>query len=166
MDYYARMLMISSLGKQNFFFNGSEHCAVFKFLCLNISQSNSEIKIDQINYIKSVDYIAMLDDRKREKDDLLCKDNYNIKTLVGQLGWITGQTKPDLAFEVCQLSSIVNHSKIDDILKATKHFLKAKIENLLLKFGLSRPIGNFEIVCFNDSLRGSLKSYVEWSKMP
>ena len=89
---------------------------------------------------------------------MLCKDNYNIKTLVGQLVWITGQTKSDLAFEVCQLSSILNHSKIDDILKATKHLLKAKIENLLLTFGLSRPIGKFEIVCYNDLLLGNLKN--------
>ena len=66
MDYYARMLMISSLGKLNFFFNGSEHCAVFKFLSLHISQPNSEIKTDQVKYIKSVDYIAMSDDRKRK----------------------------------------------------------------------------------------------------
>ena len=35
----------------------------------------------------------------------------NIKTLEGQLVWITGQTRPDLGFEVCQLSSILNHEQ-------------------------------------------------------
>ena len=61
--------------------------------------------------------------RKKQKDDLLRKEeNYDIRTLVGQLGWITEQTRRDLAFEVCQLSSILNHSKVDDILKLTNFF--------------------------------------------
>ena len=76
--------------------------------------------------------------------------------MVGQLGWITGETRPDLTFEVCQLSSILNHSKADDILKATK-LLKAKSENILLRFGVPGLIENFKIVCYNDSLLGNLK---------
>ena len=46
----------------------------FQYLGLNISQSNSEIIIDQVNYIKSVDYIAISNDRKNRKDDLLSKE--------------------------------------------------------------------------------------------
>ena len=37
---------------------------------------------------------------------------------MGQLGWIKRQTRPGLALGVCQLSSILNDSKADDILKA------------------------------------------------
>ena len=43
---------------------GSEHCTAFNYLGLNISQSNLEIMIDQVNYIKSVDNIAISNDRK------------------------------------------------------------------------------------------------------
>ena len=61
--------------------------AAFKYLDLNINQSNSEIIIDQVNYIKSVDYIAISNDRKNQKDDLLCmEETDNLRTLVGQLG--------------------------------------------------------------------------------
>ena len=90
---------------------------------------------------------------------MLCKEeNHNIRTLVGQLlGWITGQTRPDLAFEVCQMSSILNHSKVDDILKANKLLLKAKNENILSRFELPGPTENFKIVCYNDSSLGNLK---------
>ena len=60
---------------------------------------------------------------------MLCKEgNDNIRTIVGQLIWITGQTRPVLAFEVFQLGSILNPSKVDDILKANKlRKLKMKI---------------------------------------
>ena len=114
--------------------------------------------IDQIKYIKSVNYIAVSNDRKKQKDGLLCKEeNNNIRTLVGQLGCITGQTRPDLAFEVWQLSSILNHSKVDDILKAKKLLNKAKSENILLRFALPGPIENLKIVCYNDSSLRNLK---------
>ena len=39
------------------FTNGSEHCAAFKYFGLNISQPISEIIIDQVNYVKSVDLL-------------------------------------------------------------------------------------------------------------
>ena len=56
-----------------------------------------------------------------------------------------------------QLSSILNHSKVDDIIKANKLLLKAKNENILLRFGLPGPIENFKIVCYDDSSLGNLK---------
>ena len=65
--------------------------------------------------------------------------------------------KTSLVFEVCQLNSILIHSKVDDILKANKLLLKAKNENLLLRFGLPGPIENFKIVCYNDSSLDSVK---------
>ena len=47
---------------------------------------------------------------------MLCKEeNDNIRTLVKQLGWIAGQTRPGLVFNVCQLNSIINRSKVDII---------------------------------------------------
>ena len=36
-----------------------QNTAALKYLGLNISQSNSEIIIEQVNYIKSVDYSAI-----------------------------------------------------------------------------------------------------------
>ena len=121
---------------------GSEHCAAIKYLDLNISQSNSEIIIDQVNCIKSVKYIVISNNRKNQKDELLCKEeNDIIRTLVGQLRWVTGQTRPDFAFEVCQLSSILSHSKVDDILKANKLLLKAKNENSYKQWDLAESQG-------------------------
>ena len=58
--------------------------------------------------------------------------------------------------EACQLSSILNRTKVDGILKAEKLLLKAK-QYILLRFGSPDPIENFEIVCYNDSSLGHLK---------
>ena len=42
-----------------------QNTIVCKYLGLNISQFNSKVTIDQVNYIKSVDYIATLSERKK-----------------------------------------------------------------------------------------------------
>ena len=91
---------------------------------------------------------------------MLCKEeNDIIRTLVEHLGWITNQTRPYLTLEVCQLSSILIHSKVDDILKVNnnKLILKAKNEDILLRFELPSQTENFKIVCHNDSSIGNLK---------
>ena len=49
-----------------------------------------------------------------------CVKKKLVRILVGHLGCITGQTRPYLVFEVCQLSSILNRSKVDHILKGNK----------------------------------------------
>ena len=114
--------------------------------------------MDQINYINSIRNIDITNERKKQKDEKLNKEeNDNLRTLVGQLGWIAGQTRPDLAFEVCQLSSILNQSKVEDVIKANKLLIKAKNENIFLRFGLPGPIENFKIFCYNDSSLGNLK---------
>lgn len=66
--------------------------------------------------------------------------------LVGQLGQITNQTRPDMIFEVCQLASTLNNNKVDDILHAQRLLLKSENENILLRCGLPSPIENFKIV--------------------
>ena len=83
MGYYVHMLMISSLGNETFFSKvinlvkhvftmGLKHCAAFKHLGLNISQSNFEIILDQVNYINTVDVNAISNDRKKNKKMTCC----------------------------------------------------------------------------------------------
>ena len=85
------------------FTTGEEHCKAFKNLGLNINQYNTEIMLDQNEYIDSLDYINISKNRKQQKNDKLSSDEIDeLRSLVGQLGWVAGQTRPDLAFEVCQ----------------------------------------------------------------
>ena len=40
----------------------------------------------------------------------------SLKTVIGQLGWITGQTRPDLASETCILSSNSKNATVNEII--------------------------------------------------
>ena len=77
---------------------------------------------------------------EKHKTDLhLPEENYNT-SLVRQLGWITEQTRTDLAFHACQLSSQLNKSTRDSILKANKLLAIAEKKNVLIGIGKHRSI--------------------------
>lgn len=57
---------------------------------------------------------------------------------------MSGQTWIDLAFETCQLSCIVNHDIVDELIKANKVLRKAKNENIAIKFGNPGESKNFQ----------------------
>ena len=61
MGYYAHITFLSKVINpiQCVFTTWSENSAAFKNLVLNIIQSNLESIIDQVNHIKSVDYIEI-----------------------------------------------------------------------------------------------------------
>ena len=50
----------------------------------------------------------------------------NLKTVRGKLGWISGQKRPDFAFETCMLSRSSNNSTVNKINQADKTFDKTK----------------------------------------
>ena len=113
--------------------------------------------MDQNEYIDSLDYINISKNRKQQKNDKLSSDEIDeLRSLVGQLGWVAGQTRPDLAFEVCQLSSSINHSTVNDLIKANKLLAKAKNENVSIRLGLPGSPYDFKIIAYNDSSLGNL----------
>ena len=71
---------------------------------MNIQQyQNYSISIDQISYINNIDCVEMDAKRKADKNDI---EKY--RTLTGQLSWIACQTRPDLSFDLCELSSVAD----------------------------------------------------------
>ena len=78
------------------------------------------------------------------------------RILIGQLGWVAGQRRKDLSFDVCDLSSKVKHATVNDLLRANKVLKKAKSECVTLCFGDFEKLENCKIVAYNDSSFGNL----------
>ena len=85
----------------------SEEKRSFKYVGLNVKQTNSAIFIDQIHYIESLSEIPL--DRERKKNvhlQLTEEERSQLKSLSGQMLWVSTQTRPDMAFETCAMSVI------------------------------------------------------------
>ena len=91
-------------------------------------------------------------ERKRDQSPKLDQNDLDsLQTVTSQLGSITGQTRPDLASEICMLSSNSKNATANKIIWANKILEKAKREFVILRFGLRGNIKNIKIIGFNEA---------------
>ena len=102
---------------------GSHSYSEFEHLGLHISQKKgiNIIELDQIEYTEQIVPIHVLRDRQSNKKEFCTKEeSFQFRQLVGKLNWIASQSCPDIAFEVCMLSSTMKNPKIENVLAANK----------------------------------------------
>ena len=118
---------------------------------MNIQQyQNYSISVDQISYINNIDCVEMDPKRKAGKNDMLTDiETKKYRTLIAQLTWIACQSRRDLSFDLCELSSVTNKAKVTDMIKANKVLSKAKSNHVKLYY---QPIdiSNVTIVIFGN----------------
>ena len=122
----------------------------FKFTGLNIQQNKNEIVIDQDDYVKSLEPISI--DKASNKDEKLSMKKFKeYRRLTGQLSWASENTRPDIYFDVRELSTKNKAATFDDLKTANKVLKKAQLETVPIKF---RKLGNWKelkIVAFTDA---------------
>ena len=134
---------------------GVEHSSMFRYLGLNVTQDEgSVIQIDQISYIQEIPPVNVSRERQDKSLPLTTDELRDFRGLIGRLSWVTGQTRPDLAFEVCELAASVKNATIEDLKRANKILKKAKSENVILRFGTSMKDISLEV--YNDASFGNL----------
>ena len=117
--------IIDKLGHK--FLIGSSGSGTFTFLGLKIRSLPDGISLDQKEYINTIAPITLNKTRSMQKHSQLTKaERALFRTLVGQLNWIATNTRPDIAFDTCELSSVQNSTTIADVLKINKlvHFIQ------------------------------------------
>ena len=66
-------------------------------------------------------------------------------------------SRPDILFDLCQLSSIVKPATVRDLLSANKLVSKIKIDRTVLRFN-KLELSNLQLICYNDLSFGNLVS--------
>ena len=87
-----------------------QNCRIFKYIGMNIEQCDSGVVIHQNEFCKTLKTIQINPLRKNDKD-LICIDEEKemYRSLVGQLGWLCTYSRPDLSYDVLELSCKVNN---------------------------------------------------------
>lgn len=134
------------------FLIGSSEEGSFKYLGLNINQDDSmNVYVDQDTYINSIKPIDISAKRKSHKDqDLSDKEKTKFRALIGQLNWVATQTRPDVSFDVCELSLSVKGAKVEDMIKANKILSKVQSEKVSICYP-SLELGNVCLKVYSDA---------------
>ena len=100
----------------------SEYSSTFKYLGMNLTQlPDKSIKIDQNSYVDSIKQIEISAEDSKEPLKLLNEKQVSLlRGIVGQLNWLAGISRPEISFQVSELSSRVKISTISDLKSANK----------------------------------------------
>jgi hypothetical protein len=134
---------------------GTETSTPMKYLGSNIEQDGEfNIMFSQTDYIKDVIQAELKS--SKDKDRLLSgEEQYHFRAICGQLNWIASQSRPDIAFDVCQLSTKLNSATIRDLIHANKVLKKVK-NPAVLKFGKLHP--PIHLLAYCDASYGNLSN--------
>ena len=130
-----------------------QHC--FRYLGLNISGSHQNITVDQNDYLKSLQPMVIDAERKSKVSEPLSPaEKEDMRSKIGQLLWLSNQTRPDLSFESCNLATKQKCATIKDAIMMNKTIKRAAEFQSALQFpNLDQAI---KIVVYCDTSLGNL----------
>ena len=105
-------LVIQPLSKILLF--SSEHHRIFEYLGLHLVQnSDFSISVNQNNYSKSIKQIQ-LSNNCHNDEQLLPLEKEMFRSAVGQLTWLSGISRPEIAFHVSAAASVASSATVRD----------------------------------------------------
>lgn len=132
---------------RNTFIIGKESHSIFQYLGLHLNEHDSEITLDQINYAENLKPINDID--KTKTKELL-------QSQIGKLLWMSGQTRPDIAFDVCQLGTNFKNCDGQDIKYANKITTHIKQDPVQITYQHLGNDDDLKILIFADASHGNL----------
>ena len=138
---------------QKVFVIGKRAESSFKCIGLNTSYHTNHIEICQKDYADSIKYITISQQRKSEKFHLLNSDEEHIlRKVIGQANWLASQTRPDISFDVLNLSCDINKNPVvSHLIEANKMIRKIKTKESKLVFPNLGTVDDLKIVAFTDA---------------
>lgn len=138
---------------------GSQFQETFLHLGLNIAQCDDKIYVDQITYIESIESIDISTNRLNARGEYCTqKESHSFRKLVGKLNWVGGQTRPDILFNVCSLSSVMESPRISDLILGNKVVRKLKDHPVKICYPGLGDLDNCQIMEYSDASLANLPS--------
>lgn len=136
---------------------GSTSVESFKYIGVNIIQSGQTIQLNQTDYIMTIQPIVLSKQRCNRKFDQLSKEeSEKYRALIGQLNWISTQSRPDVAFSVCELSKFNDSNTVDNMLRANKVVKIVKDGNVSITFVPLKDLNSVVVECYSDASYANL----------
>ena len=134
------------------FLIGSSGYNAFKYIGLNVISVEGHTTVDQFDYARSLKPVTISRQRMNDKySDLSENEKADYRALVGQLNWIATQTRPDIAYDVCELSVSLNKANVNDLIRLNKVILRVTTDNMRLYYPKMQSLRSCTLECFSDA---------------
>ena len=134
----------------------------FDYIGLSIHQSDDGFLVNQHKYIEALEDI--INDKESELYHL--PNTRKLRTICGQLNWVSAQSRPDLSFMTYDLNVSKSIEPEEAIRKATKAFKQLKELNSCYKIKFSKlgDISKLKIILYADASSNNLGDQVSSGK--
>ena len=136
-----------------------ENQGSFKYVGLNVTQTDDATLLEQDTYIKRLEPVMMTADRLQDKESPLTKEEKaQLRSLSGQILWASSQTRPDIMFDSCITSNYGKNPTIRNIIQANKTVKKLKSTYVQLVFPNLGDPRKTEVITYADAAHANLPS--------
>ena len=93
----------------------------FRFCGKNVVQANGTVTIEQVDAIETLEYQVLEKNRRKDVNSLLTEaEKTDFRALIGSMGWISRQTRPDVMVNVSMASQTLGRPRIRDVVELNK----------------------------------------------
>ena len=141
---------------QQLFTVGSYNKQAFTYIGIDLVQNEDmSITINQKSYIQGLEAINV--DSTVKKDTPLPEPLITpLRSLIGKLNWAISVSRPDLAYEVCRVSTKMGNPTMNEIHSLNKVVNWAKANDVSIKFPNFSSFEDLYLIVFADSAFGNL----------
>ena len=143
------------------FHAGSQQAEEFKYVGYQVTQNVNAIS-NQKDYIENAEIPeSPMCNKIKGSEPLAGKEITIFRSMVGMLNWVVQSTRPDLAFDMIDLSTKFKCSTKDDLKRIFKIIIKLKEQKSEILFPGLGDYNNWKIVMFSDASYGNLSGGVD-----
>lgn len=144
---------------QNMITIGAKHDQAFCYIGLNVVQhEDKSISLDQNHYLSNLRIIDEINssDKNYQPSEIITEEvRLKMRKVLGKLNWLTTMSRPDIAYQTCYMSTLVNKASQRDIVKLNKVVKYAKSNTLKLVFP-TLTISKLQLHVYTDAAFGNL----------
>ena len=134
----------------------SEDSTAFKYLGVEIQQCRKGIYVSQSIYTDELEESNINSVRKKNKAlPVNDEERSTLRSAIGQLNWLSTQTRPDISFDVCEQSNSFKTATINTLMKTNKIIRKVK-QNKTSLFFPKMNLNSLKVQCYTDASHGNL----------
>ena len=134
------------------FLIGSSESESFKYVGLNINSSKGVAFVDQNQYILTLSPVKISVARSSIKSSELSEqEKREFRSVIGQLNWIATNSRPDISFEVSELSASFKNACIADLLRLNKLVKWIQQESYRIAFRALKSLEGCTLECYSDA---------------
>ena len=130
----------------------------FSYVGFQVKQNSKGIMIDQTQYLEQMKVPVVPAERKLNKMEELTSSEYTLfRSVVGSMNWVGHGTRPDILFELIELSMQFNKATVENLLRAVKVARKLKESESMIFFpALQGNPSDWKLVVYTDAALGNL----------